>query len=152
MDWTKQLFSWLGYGIFEASPTPVGDGQVRKLLIDSIGRLQVALGAPPVGQRVTALLPGKAGLLKGSAGQLVELTVWNRAASGCWLQIHDSALAPSGGATPVDQIYLPPQSAFGWRPVGALACTHAIRWAASSTAGTLTLIGDDDVGLTAGVL
>lgn len=153
-SWTDQVFKWLGFGRYKASPTPVGDGQVTELLTDSIGRLLVAGGAPPVTAVMRQLQAAHAGAILAAPGRLVELGVWNKGASGYWLMLFDTLVAspPSAGNVPLAQLYVPAGATLGWRPVGSLTFATGIYWALSTTPGSFTATTNNDVGFEAGYL
>lgn len=154
MSFLSKVFPWLGHGRYKASPTAVGDGQVAELLTDAVGRLRVLIdsagpsGATPVRQ----LAGAKKGTLKAGAGSLLEVSLWNSSASPVWFQVHNKASDPANGETCVDQVLIPAGGSLGWRPMVPVACGTQVRWAASSTPGTLTLIAGLDVGFSGAVL
>ena len=63
-----------------------------------------------------------------------------------WFQVHNKASDPASSETTVDQVLIPAGGSLGWRPMVPVACGTQVRWAASSTPGTLTLIAGLDVG------
>lgn len=152
MAWLKKVFNFVMGGTYSASPEPLTEGQSGPVLVDPLGRVQVVGGAPAVGQRVVQLGAADRGQLKAGPGQLVELVVWNASGDTLWLQIHDSSTEPTDGAVPVDQIMVPAGASLSWRPVGTLACSAGIWWAASTSSIELSYIGSASMGLTAGVL
>lgn len=154
-NWTEQVFRWIGHGRYWASPTAVGDGQVKELLVDALGRLQVAL-APAAPAGVTAvrqLTAANTGHLKAAGtGSLVEVTLWNSGAVALWFQVHDKSGDVSPGDTCIDQVLIPAGGAIGWRPAVPVAASTRLRWAASTTPGTYTAPGTAACGFSAGVL
>jgi len=101
---------------------------------------------------VRQLAGAKTGTLKASAGSLLEVSLWNQGSSPLWFQVHNKASAPINGETCVDQVLVPAGGALGWRPMVPPACATQVRWAASTTPGTLTLPATDDVGFSGAVL
>lgn len=152
MAWLTKIFNFVAGGTFSASPVPLTEGQSGPILVDPLGRVAVTGGAPAIGQRVVQLAPADRGELKAGAGALVEVVVWSVHSTNLWLQIFDAAAAPANGATPLDQIMVPPGASLSWRPVGDLRCATGIQWAASIGSGSLTYVDDSVMGLTAGVL
>lgn len=154
MSWPEQIFNWLGYGRYYASPSAVADGATAPLLIDPYGRLQfAAAAAAPAGvTAVRQLTAASVGTLKAGAGSLVEVTLWNSGASALWFQVHNKASDPVNADACVDQVLVPAGAAIGWRPAVPVACGTQVRWAASTTPGTLTLPGAPAMGFSAGVL
>lgn len=155
MSWPEQIFKWLGYGKYIASPTAVADGATTSLLIDPYGRLQVSnSAAAPVGvTAVRQLTAANTGALKSAGtGSLVEVTLWNNGAVALWFQVHDKGSAVSGGDACVDQVMVPAGGAIGWRPAVPVAASTQLRWAASTTPGTYTAPGTAACGFSAGVL
>lgn len=155
MSWPEQIFRWLGYGKYTASPTAAADGGTAPLLIDPYGRLQVsAAPAAPVGvTAVRQLTAANTGALKSAGtGALVEVALWNNGAVALWFQVHDKVAAVSGGDTCVDQIMVPAGGSVGWRPAVPVAATNQLRWAASTTPATYTAPGTAACGFSAGVL
>lgn len=153
--WTDQVFKWLGFGRFRASPTAVGDGQVAELLTDAVGRLQVALSAAaPAGVvAVRQLTAANEGALKAAGpGSLVEVALWNNGAVPLWFQVHDKSAAVVGGDACVDQVMVPAGGAMGWRPAVPVAAATRLRWAASTTPGTCTVPGVAALGFSGAVL
>lgn len=153
-SWPNQLFKWLAYGIYRASPTAVADGATTQVLVDAYGRVQtVEAAAAPVGvTAVRQLTAAKKGTLKASAGSLVEVAIWNKSAVALWFQVHNKASDPVDTEACVDQVMVPAGATIGWRPVVPVACATQVRWAASTTPGVLTLPATDDVGCSAAVL
>lgn len=155
MGWPEQVFNWLGYGKYTASPVAASDGGTKPLLIDPYGRLQVST-APAAPAGVTAvrqLTAASAGALKSAgAGSLVEVTLWNSSTAAIWFQVHDKASAVSGGDACIDQIMVPAGGSVGWRPAVPVAASTQLRWAASTTAATYTAPGAHCVGFSAAVL
>ena len=154
MSWPEQIFNWLGYGRYYASPTAVADGATAPLLIDPQGRLQFsAAAAAPAGvTAVRQLAAANTGALKAGAGSLVEVTLWNNGGDALWFQVHDKSGDVSAGETCVDQVMVPAGAAIGWRPAVPVAAATCLRWAASTTPETYTAPGAAALGFSAGVL
>jgi|GEM_PF-4173474 len=155
MGWPEQVFKWLGYGKYSASPTAVADGATSPLLIDQYGRLQVVnASAAPAGVTATRqLTAANTGSLKGAgAGSLVEVTIWNSGAAAIWFQVHDKSSAVSGGDACIDQVMVPAGGSVGWRPAVPVPASAQLRWAASTTAATYTAPGAACVGFSAAVM
>lgn len=154
MAWPEQIFRWLGYGRYSASPTAISDGSSTPLLVDPYGRLVTAFStsAPSGVTAVRQKTAANTGTLKAAGtGSLVEVSVWNSGAVALWFQVHDKASAVSGGDTCVDQILVPAGGTVGWRPLVPVAATAQLRWAASTTAGTYTAPGTAACGFSAAV-
>lgn len=154
-SWPEQIFRWLGYGKYQASPVAVADGATAPLLIDPYGRVQmVAAAAAPAGVTATRqLAAANTGFLKAAgAGSLVEVALWNNGAVALWFQVHDKASAVSAGETCVDQVLVPAGGAIGWRPAVPVAATLQLRWAASTTPATYTVPGTPAMGFSGAVL
>lgn len=155
MGWPEQVFKWLGYGKYSASPTAVADGATSPLLIDQYGRLQVVnASAAPAGVTATRqLTAANTGSLKSAGtGSLVEVTIWNSGAAAIWFQVHDKSSAVSGGDACIDQVMVPAGGSVGWRPAVPVAASAQLRWAASTTAATYTAPGAACVGFSAAVM
>lgn len=155
MSVLDKVFRWLGHGRYRSSlPTAASNGDVVEQLVDAYGRLQVVFAAAaPVGATaVRQKTAAQRGTLKASAGSVLELAVWNNSEEPVWVQIHDKASAASNGETCVDQVYCPAGGTVGWRPLVPVACATQVRWAASTTPGTLTEVGSNCVGFSGAVL
>jgi hypothetical protein len=154
-SWPEQIFKWLGYGKYQASPTAAADGATAPLLVDPYGRVQtVAAAAAPTGvTAVRQLTAASLGQLKAAGtGSLVEVTLWNSGAVALWFQVHDKASAVSPGDTCVDQVMVPAGGAIGWRPAVPVAASLQLRWAASTTPATYTAPGTAALGFSAAVM
>lgn len=155
MGLLDRVFPWLGHGRYQSAPTPASEGAVKELLIDAVGRLQVALSAAaPAGVvAVRQLTAANEGALKAAGpGSLVEVALWNNGAVALWFQVHDKSAAVTGGDACVDQVMVPAGGAIGWRPAVPVAAATRLRWAASTTPGTCTVPGVAALGFSGAVL
>lgn len=151
-------FPWdvLLWGIrlrFKLTPPAAADGELVDAQGDANGNLKVRVvnegpsNATPVRQKAAA----RRGILKTTAGSVLELAVWNNSSDPIWFQLHDKASNPTDGDTCVDQVMVPAGGSVGWRPLVAPSCSTAVRWSASSTPGELTLVAADCCGFSGAV-
>ena len=143
MAWPTQLFTWLGYGQYQVSPSKGATGANVPLLIDGYGRLVTvpnAPGTPPNTEPTT--WTSSAGLAVSGAIATSPATLLRIQAtamsSGGYLQIFDTPLPPVTGAAPTTVMVLPAGTT-------SLDLTHTgrrfatgIAWGSSSTIDTFT--------------
>lgn len=132
MNWTEQIFRWLGFGRYRASPTAVGDGQVAELLVDPYGRLATTgQGLTPAGY--SRALASTGALVKGSPGELLELWGFSRDASqDLYLLLVNKASAAADGDTPLEVFPIPAGQPFAFAPAAPVAFSTGIAWAVST--------------------
>jgi len=154
MPFPFDVLSWLIRLRHKVTPPVAADGDTIELQGDANGRVlvRVETDGPSGATAVRQLAGAKVGTLKSSAGSVLELAIWNKSGAAIWLQIHNKSSAPINGDTCVDQVMVPAGGSIGWRPMVPITCGAQVRWAASSTPATLTLIAADDVGLSGAVL
>jgi hypothetical protein len=154
MAFPFDVLSWLVRLRYKITPPAAADGETVELQGDVHGRIlaRVEATGPSGATPARQLAPARHGLLKAAPGSLLEVSLWNNGESALWFQVHDKASAPGNGDTCVDQVMLPAGGAIGWRPMVPVACATQVRWAASTTPGTLTLPGSDTLGFSAAVL
>lgn len=154
MAFPWDVLKWAVRAVYKLTPPVASDGELVDLQADANGNLKVRVvdqapsGATPVRQ----LAGAKKGTLKASPGSLLEVSLWNQSASPVWFQVHNKASDAVNGETCIDQVMIPAGGSLGWRPMVPVACGTQVRWAASSTPATLTLIPGDDVGFSGAVL
>lgn len=154
MAFPWDVLGWLAKARYKITALALSDGETAELQCDSKGHLKVRIiseGDPAVAAS-RQLTAAKKGTLKASAGSLVEVAIWNKSAVALWFQVHNKASDPVDTEACVDQVMVPAGATIGWRPVVPVACATQVRWAASTTPGTLTLPATDDVGCSAAVL
>lgn len=154
MPFPFDILSWLIRLRHKVTPPVAADGDTVELQGDANGRVlaRVEASGPSGATPVKQLVGAKVGVLKATAGSVLELAIWNKSGAGVWFQVHSKNSPPSNGEACVDQVLIPAGGALGWRPMVPVACGLQVRWAASSTPGTLTLIAGDDVGFSGAVL
>jgi hypothetical protein len=139
MGLLEKVFPWLGHGRYEASPTAVSVGQVKALLIDSIGRLRVIAETAAVSVSYhDTVEPDDKAEIKSTPGSLHEIWGFNDGAETIYLQVHDSSGEPDEDTVPVLVFKLSPGAHFSWGLKGPRAFSNGIYWATSSTPGGYT--------------
>lgn len=144
MGWPEQIFNWLGYGRYKASPTAVADGNTAPLLIDPYGKLKVLAeisGAATYSQYQVGAGADKKGIIKETAGSLRYVQVSNKDATGYWLILLDMADVPAGGETTevVFPVWVPAGESRAIDLPADMVFSTGIAWAASTTMGEVTL-------------
>jgi hypothetical protein len=131
-NWTEQVFKWLGFGRYRASPTAVGDGQVVELLVDPYGRLRTADEGPtPLGYSRT--LEDTGALVKNTPGELIELWGFSRdTGQDLYLLLVNKASAAADEDTPLEVFPIPAGQPFAFSPKAPLAFSVGIAWAVST--------------------
>jgi len=154
--WTTQLFTWLGYGQYQTAPTAATAGGTAPLLIDQYGRLVTIPGVPGTAVNVSSTQWSSSGALAIS-GQIAAvpatlLRVYATAVSGAsFLQLFDSAAAPTSGSVPAMIAAVPAQGSDAGNTITLdLSRTgrqfaNGIMWCASTTPATCTPISSADV-------
>lgn len=137
--WTDQIFRWLGFGRYKASPSAVGDGQVAELLVDPYGRLVTAAqGATPSGYSRT--LSNTGALVKNAPGELLELWGFSRDVSqDLYLLLVNKASAAADGDVPLEAFPIPAGQPFAFSPAAPLAFSAGIAWAVSTSPDAVAL-------------
>lgn len=148
------VLSWLVRLRYKLTPPVAADGETVEIQGDVNGRIlaRVEADGPSGATAVRQLVGAKVGTLKASSGSLLEVSLWNQGAVPLWFQVHNKASAPINGEACVDQVMVPAGGSLGWRPMVPVACASQVRWAASTTPGTLTLPATDDLGFSGAVL
>lgn len=141
MSWVSSVFNFLAGAQYSATPTAIADGATGPLLMDRHGRLHLsvaagatvwidpAVGTPLTYQRVASAVP---------AG-FVQVLGSNEGVNSLWFMLFDSASLASNGNEPRYAFKVPAGASFAFELGRARAMVNGIAWAASSTAGTLTI-------------
>ena len=139
MSWPEQIFRWLGYGKYLASPMAVADGGTSPLLIDPYGRLRVASeGIAPTGYHRS--INATNGAVKASPGDLVELWGFsNDSTQTLFLMLVNKTSAPTDGDLPQEVFRVPASQSVGFRPGSPLAFASGIAWAVSTAPDVVAL-------------
>lgn len=144
MGWPEQVFNWLGYGRYTASPVAASDGGTKPLLVDPYGKLRVLAeisGASTYSQYKPLTGADKKGLIKDTPGSLRYVQVSSKDASGCWLLLLDQDLIPVGSEiTVVFPVWVPAGETRAVELPADLTFSAGIAWAASSSMGEVTLM------------
>jgi hypothetical protein len=152
MGWPEQVFKWLGYGKYSASPTAVADGATSPLLIDPYGKLRVIAeinGSATYTPLYATSGSAKRGVIKSSAGSLRYVQVSSKDASGCWLLLMNKASLPINTDTAVIfPLWVPAGETRAVNLPADLPFPTGIAWAASSTPGDVTLMAGDNLWVT----
>jgi len=137
--WTDQVFKWLGFGRYKASPTAVGDGQVQELLVDPYGRLATASqGLTPAGYSRT--LNDTGALVKASPGELLELWGFSRDSSqDLYLLLVNKASAAADEDLPLEAFPIPAGQPFAFSPSAPLPFSAGIAWVVSTDPDVVAL-------------
>jgi hypothetical protein len=137
MSFLQTVFNWL-------PKLRAPDNSLLDAKCDAAGNLQVSVaantsatttwvdpanGAPLVASRIIAAAPKK----------LWRVTGTNEGSSERWVMIFASATVPGNGAEPVLAYRVPAGGFFADEMPRAKSFSSGISWAASSTAGTLTI-------------
>lgn len=144
MGWPEQVFKWLGYGKYSASPVAVSDGNTTPLLVDQYGKLRV-LAEISSSTTYSAYKPSagadKKGIIKASPGSLRYVQVSNKDTVGYWLLLLNMATAPAGGETTevVFPVWIPAGETRAVDLPADLAFSAGIAWAASANMGDVSL-------------
>lgn len=145
MGWPEQVFKWLGYGKYSASPTAVADGATSPLLIDQYGKLRVLAeisGSATYSAYKTPSGADKKGVIKSSAGSLRYVQVTSKDTVGCFFQVLNQATAPAGGETTsiVLTVWIPAGESRAINLPTDLAFSTGIAWGASTAMADCTLV------------
>lgn len=145
MAWSNVMFRWDAHARYQQTLPTLADGELGELQLDQRGRLRVAVEATvnPIAENSTRLIPTAAaasGQIAAAQANLLELVGHSETSTACYLMLFDQTGAPLNGATPKQKFRIPadcPLFSIDLRSKPA-SYTNGIRWAASSTAGTLT--------------
>jgi hypothetical protein len=137
MAWPDQIFKWLGYGKYQSAPVAAADGATAPLLIDPHGRLQASVqGVTPAGYNRAFSSNGQ--VVLGAPGSLIECWGRNDSGSAVFLQFHNLAGPPSGGATPLEVFKIDSGASFSFGPSSPIPFATGIVWVTSTTLATFT--------------
>lgn len=135
LDWTKQVFKFMGLGRYRAAPSTLLDGEAGEVLLDNQGRPRVVFeGRGPTGYTRTGASLQHRAVIKASAGSLLEIYGFNSDDTTAFaLQIFDKATSPVDDDLPLVSIYLKPGDNFSFSPASPLVFVNGIAWALSTT-------------------
>lgn len=137
MAWPEQIFKWLGYGKYQASPVAVADGATAPLLIDPYGRLQASVqGTIPAAYN--RQLAAANAIVSAVPCSLIEC--WGRNDSGAdrYLQFHNRTTVPSGGEAPLEVFKIDDGASFSFGPGSPVPFSTGLVWVVSTTKTTFT--------------
>lgn len=153
MSWVDQVFKWLGYGQYNSTPPVLTEGQVGPFQTDVNGNLKVnlAVGTVTAGEAAAASVaqttaPASSGIVKASAGSLVEIVGWNESPDDRYLILRQAATVPADATatttTAFRIIKVAGGAAFSYSPPRPLVFSTGIVWVCSSTRATVTASAD----------
>jgi len=141
MSWVDQVFKWLGYAQYNASPTTRAEGEVGPLQSDTAGNLLVAgaLTGPVPASRYRVATLTYQGVIVAAPRQLIAIHGYNASGANSTLMLFNLAAVPANGTTPFDRIFVPDGQSFSYEPAYPDEYSTGICWAASSSDDTLTI-------------
>lgn len=153
MSWVDQIFKWLGYSQYNATPPTLAEGEVAALRSDVNGNLLVNLavgtvtaGEPTAPSVAQTTEPDDKGIIKASAGSLVEIVGWNNSSDDRYLLLRDAATVPADGVATTTTVFkvlrVPGLAPFSYTPQRPLVFSTGIVWVCSSTRATVTASPD----------
>lgn len=151
MSWVDQVFKWLGYAKYNATPPVLADGDVRELQSDASGNLKVAV----VSGTISAGEPAEVAfaisndlvdswVVKASTGLIYEVSGFNGSTEDRYLVVFPGSSAPANGTSTASRVVIPVpgKSAFNWTPVRPITYAGGIVWVCSTTRDTVTRSAD----------